>query len=203
MPATISPQRSKRLKWKAGMIILFYLVPIAVAATIGIGIWRSGAAQMSEEEKRTLRFLGLNLVEPGINVLAVTGLMLLFQPDFISHLIKLELGSAPLWTYFGPALGLTLPMAVLLLPGLGWNSADWECRQINRQLVALALLRWGMSALTLIWLPGLLGGMTIFVGSILWVSRQADFIKRRRSDGVMPLVTGDHGSSREQPREPR
>jgi hypothetical protein len=184
------------------MISFYYLIPIAVAVTIGVQIWRSGAAQMSAEEKRTLRFLGLNLIEPGINVFAVTGLMLLFQPDFVQEAYFSVMPPPPLWESFVPALGLTLPMAVLLLPGLAWNSANWECRQINRRLVALGLLRWGVSALTLIWQPALLAGMAIFVGSVLWVIRQADVIKRRRSHGVMPLVTGDHGSSREQPHEP-
>jgi hypothetical protein len=143
------------------------------------------------------------LIEPGINVLAVTGLMLLFQPHFVSQAYFSVTPPPPLWGSFGPALLLTLPMALLLLPIKGWNSPDWECRQINRRLVALGLLRWGVSALTLIWQPALLAGMAIFVGSVLWVSRRADFIKRQRSDGVMPSVTGDHGSSREQPHEPR
>jgi hypothetical protein len=183
------------------MIIFFYLIPIAVAATIGIGIWRSGAAHRSAEEKRTLRFLGLNLIEPGINVFAVTGLIVLVESHFVEQAFFSSLPPPPLWGSFVPALVLTLPMAVLFLPIKGWNSPDWECRQINRQLVVIGLLRWGVSALTLIWSTAIMAGMAIFVGSVLWVSRQADYIKRRRSDGVMPAVTGAHGSSREQPNE--
>jgi hypothetical protein len=159
------------------MVIFFYLIPIAVAATIGIGIWRSGAAHVDGAEKQTLRFLGLNLIEPGINVFVVTGLIVLFEANFVEETFFSALPPPPLWGSFGPALFLTLPISVLFLPLKGWNSPDWECRQINRQLVALGLLRWEVSALTLIWQPALLAGVAVFAGSVWWVNRQAGIIQ--------------------------
>lgn len=160
------------------MIIFFYLIPIAVAATIGIGIWRSGAGHIDGAEKQTLRFLGLNLIEPGINVFVVTGLIVLSKARFFEEAHFSVTPPPPLWGAFVPALLLTLPVAVLLLPIKGWNSPNAGCRQINRELVAIGLLRWSVSALTLIWSMGLWVGIAVFAGSVWWVKRQAAIINQ-------------------------
>jgi hypothetical protein len=168
------------------VIIFFYLMPIVVVATIGIRIWRSGAAHVDGAEKQTLRFLGLNLIEPAINMFVVIGLIVLFKAHFVEEAYFSAIPPPPLWGSFGPALLLTLPVAVLLLPIKGWNSPHAGCRQINRELVAIGLLRWSMSALTLIWSMALWAGMAIFVGSVWWVNRQAGIINQRDSAPQRP-----------------
>ncbi len=159
------------------MFMFFCMMPIlivvaALPITLGQRIWKSSVASTSPAEAQTLRFLGMNLIEPALNIFLVGGLLWLFEPSFVPYL-----GESLRWVAFFQTLALTLPMAVLLVPLIGWNSNHAGCRRINRQLVALGLLRWGVTALSLIWLPALLAGIGIFIGSLVWVSQQANGIR--------------------------
>ncbi|HYF65395.1 MAG TPA: hypothetical protein VD886_21380 [Herpetosiphonaceae bacterium] len=181
------------------MIIFFYLIPIAVAATMGVAIWRSGAGEIDPAEKQTMRFLGLNLIEPGINVFAVIGIIALFQMEFVNYIITPEPASGPLWQFWGQALIASSPMALLLLPVLGWNSPRYHCRRINRQLVAIGLLRWGVTTLTFIWPTAIWIGMAVFSGSVWWVNRQAAIFTRRGPARVLMGDQGDPGYGQRRP----
>jgi hypothetical protein len=168
-----------------------FLFLVVLPLTLGIRIRKAVTLRTSPAEEQTLRFLGLNLIEPAVNIFVVPALMFLLQPDFIRDLMN-EF-STPFWPSFGVALGLTLPMAVLLLPLIGWNSVDRRCRWINRQLVGLGLLRWGVTALTLIWPPALIGGILIFISSLVWVSIKARQIADPTSSRFKPIGLGPEG----------
>ena len=152
------------------LVVPILMFGAALSLTLGLRIWHSSSLGRNPAETRTLWFLGLNLGEPAVNMPVVTGLVLLMEPLILNAMLD-DL-FVP-WAWFGLALGQTLPMAVLLLPVLGWNSTNAACRRINRRLVALGLLRWGVTALTLIWPPAFFAGILIFGGSLAWVSKQA------------------------------
>ncbi len=143
-----------------------FLLLVVLPVTLGLRIWHRITPHTTLEEAQTLRFLGLNLIEPAVNSFVVAGLIWLSKPIFIRYLMHTH--SELLWPSFTAALGVTLPMLVLLLPLIGWNSVNQRCQAINRQLVLLGLLRWGVTIMTLIWVPALLGGIVLFIGSLVW-----------------------------------
>jgi hypothetical protein len=137
----------------------------------GVRIWKTSRARTNPAEAQTLRFLGLNLIEPALNAFLVPGLVWLLRPHFWDYLMEAD---GPFRFSLGQALVVTLPVALLLLlPLIGWNSVDQRCRRINRRLVGLGLARWGVTAIVLSAPFFMFLGMIGLGFSLHWIKQQA------------------------------
>ena len=169
-----------------GIIILLMLV-VVLPLFSGGRIRKYGNYYPHGSERTTLGFLALNMMEPAINVFVMSGLLVVIQPDFFEHVIG---SSGPIWDSFGAALAVTFPVSILLLPVLGWNDPHSQCRRINRSLVFIGLIRWGITAFTFIWLPAIILGLVVFIASLVWVNAKA---KQITSLGGKAIGVGPDG----------
>jgi len=124
-------------------ITLFSVCVIFIFSAFGHGLI---AFRMSRQrtgpDAATLRFLGINLCEP-----LVTSLFnILFLVLLISHLSDLSWEAS----IFSTRFVLLLPMAVLLLPALGWLRPTVPIyRNLNGRIFALGVARTGITFLIL------------------------------------------------------
>ena len=172
------------------------LVMVVRSGMHGVRIWKTSRAHRNPAEAQTLRFLGLNLIEPALNAVLVPGLVWLLRPYFWDYLMEAD---GPFRFSSGQALLVTLPVALLLLlPLIGWNSADQRCRGINRRLVGLGVLRWGVTAIVLASPFFMFLGLYLLVFSLGWIKQQAQHPYQAVGlgpEGVMVGELQDFGAS--------
>lgn len=103
--------------------ILFYVL-------LGTRSWRlfRASQQTQGEHSKTLQFLALNLAEPMLNTP-----LLAFLYGFTNNLPN----DQNVYRLF-----VTLPMAILALPILGWHFQELRMRDISRSLFWRGILRW-------------------------------------------------------------
>jgi hypothetical protein len=116
---------------------LIVLALLAIPARIGLRAWRAASHEQGERVY-VLRFVALNMCEPIVNTVLVTGL--LFAGGGLRDL-QLQ-----------PALA-TLPMALLLIPALGLRFSDADLRQCSGRILLLGMGRWLANAFALQAMP--------------------------------------------------
>lgn len=167
------------------LIVLFLFVISIPVLVVGNLVWAFGegmqAWSLSEtaqgEHARTLRFLAVNLCEPLINTFVILVCLVTLTGIYRDPVMRAALA--------------TLPMAVLLLPGLGTSFRNALYRDISLKIFRLGLARWLITFFTLQMEP--FSGLTFLAGlGLLWYSTHWG---RRQLKGVLALPKSTSGNA--------
>lgn len=154
------------------LLLLITATQIVQALVNGVRILRQSRQEYGSNAM-TLRLLALNLIEPAINSIVITGLVF-YATDFSNGFFRpLEHGFL-----------IAAPMMILLLPILHVRNNDAVCGDITIKLAMLGMLRWSVTALIIMNPFCVLLGFLVLGYSIYWVKRQPAKLVQHYAIGV-------------------
>lgn len=164
------------------LLLLITATQIVRALVNGVRLLRQSRQEYGSNAV-TLRLLALNLIEPAINSIVLTGLF--FYTTDLSH------GFSHTMSYEFPrplkdGFLITAPMIVLLLPVFWLINSDAICQAINVKLAVLGMLRWSVTALIMMNPLFLLLGFFVLGYSIRWVKKQPAKLVQYQAIGAGP-----------------